>query len=600
MPSGLVNIISHGCDDLYLTGSPQITFFKIVYRRYTNFSIESIRIELDEEIKFGRETEIKIPKIGDCISKTYIEIELPETIFTKIDAGINEEEIEIIEYDDEAEQNYNTIIEFMELNVQAYRTAINDYNAENETAQNMIDNIRQVFTDASVAEGSSTGGSTIDTKTQAYRLLIDSFVIEGKIKYVNSDLSNVILTMVDEENNILIGITKEEIISKVINAIKNSIKYQEFFFNTYNEYLKEYEDSKSINLKFAWIRRIGHEIIEYIEVYIGGEKIDTHYGQFMDIWYELTGNRKMESIYMKMIGDVSILTKFDKNIKPKYKLVIPLQFWFTRRIGLALPIVAMQYSDISLKIKLKEIESCAYIEQIEEITMSLSDMWENKGNILKCNLMVDYIYLENRERKKFAQSVHEYLIDTTEVLTIEDITKMELNIKLDFKNPSKEIIWVLQKTAYIKTKDSVAITKSENYSINTNNVGHILKSCKIDFNGYTRIEPTIGLPNFFNYLQPYIRHKNTPADGIYVYSFSLFPEEHQPSGTCNFSAIDNVSVIFNFNDNSFIYKKSDIYPHIIQNSIEDTTETTSIILNIYNIKYNILRIVSGFGGLAFI
>jgi hypothetical protein len=600
MTGGLVSIISYGCSDLYLTGAPQITFFKVVYRRYTNFSIESVKIDLDGELNFDDDIEIKIPKLGDCISKMYVEIELPEVSFTKIDAGMTEDEMITVEYDDEAEQNYNTILDFMQLNVQAYRTAINDYNAENAMAQNMLDNIQQVFTDAAVGDGESGGGgSSVDARTEAYRLLIDSFVNSEKISFTNSDLSTVILTMMDNEGDILEGISKDDVLLKVNQCIRNSINYQKFFFDTYKNYLADFANINSKTLKFAWVERLGHSIIDYIDIYIGGEKIDRHYGQFIDIWYELTGNRDMDGIYMKMIGNVSSLTTFDKKIKPAYKLVIPLHFWFTRRMGSAIPVVAMQYSDLSIKLRLKPLEACAYVEHIDGLDISLSDMWENKGYSLNCDLLVDYIYLEGLERKKFAQSAHEYLIEVVETTTIEDISKTEFRTKLDFKHPCKELIWVFQKDAYKNTMTSTSITRSNNYAVNVNSTVPIMEWCKMDFNGYTRIEKHIGTAPFFNYLQPLARHRNTPADGINVHSFSLNPEEHQPSCACNFSCIDNVTMTFQIKPSAFSYKMSDLYPHIVVNSDEDTIETTTLTFTIYDIKYNVLRIIGGFGALAF-
>jgi hypothetical protein len=226
-------------------------------------------------------------------------------------------------------------------------------------------------------------------------------------------------------------------------------------------------------------------------------------------------------------------------------------------------------------------------------------MWENKGYSLNCDLLVDYIYLEGLERKKFAQSAHEYLIEVVETTTIEDISKTEFRTKLDFKHPCKELIWVFQKDAYKNTMTSTSITRSNNYAVNVNSTVPIMEWCKMDFNGYTRIEKHIGTAPFFNYLQPLARHRNTPADGINVHSFSLNPEEHQPSCACNFSCIDNVTMTFQIKPSAFSYKMSDLYPHIVVNSDEDTIETTTLTFTIYDIKYNVLRIIGGFGALAF-
>src|SRR5438105_1372479 len=77
MSGGMVQIAVYGSQDIYLTGTPQITFFKIVYRRYTNFSIEAIPQQFIGLINFGQEMSSVIEKVGDLMHKTYLEIDLP-------------------------------------------------------------------------------------------------------------------------------------------------------------------------------------------------------------------------------------------------------------------------------------------------------------------------------------------------------------------------------------------------------------------------------------------------------------------------------------------------------------------------------------------
>jgi hypothetical protein len=97
--------------------------------------------------------------------------------------------------------------------------------------------------------------------------------------------------------------------------------------------------------RFAWVRRLGHALIRSIEVEIGGSRIDKQYGVWMDLWYELTHDINQERGYRAMIGDVDELTRLDEpdaqgNIKDHYSMYIPLQFWFCRNSGLALPLIA--------------------------------------------------------------------------------------------------------------------------------------------------------------------------------------------------------------------------------------------------------------------
>lgn len=97
--------------------------------------------------------------------------------------------------------------------------------------------------------------------------------------------------------------------------------------------------------KFAWVRRLGHALIRSVDVEIGGSRIDRQYGTWLDLWYELTHDVNQEAGYRAMIGDVDQLTRLDSpdaagNVKDQYTLYIPMQFWFNRNSGLALPLIA--------------------------------------------------------------------------------------------------------------------------------------------------------------------------------------------------------------------------------------------------------------------
>ena len=105
--------------------------------------------------------------------------------------------------------------------------------------------------------------------------------------------------------------------------------------------------------------------------------------------------------------------------------------------------------------------------------------------------------------------------------------------------------------------------------------------CKIVLNGNDRISERNG--KYFNLVQPYQHHTNCPAPGINVYSFALTPEDHQPSGTCNFSRIDNAHLEVT----------------VTANTISSTTNSGNAKIRIYATNYNILRIMSGMGGLAY-
>ncbi|AYV84668.1 MAG: NCLDV major capsid protein [Hyperionvirus sp.] len=286
-----------------------------------------------------------------------------------------------------------------------------------------------------------------------------------------------------------------------------------------------------------------------------------------------------------MIGNVPELTTFDRCEKPSYTLYIPLQFWFNRFTGLSLPLVALEYFDVRLTIKLRKFQECGYVEDLrlyDDINfapeVNLDNIFDNSRWSLDMSLMVDYIFLDNVERKKFAQSSHEYLIDQVQYLKVDRIDNTQVQVVLDFVHPCKEIIWVLQKDCFVENRNGFNRCRWDNF---TCGAGLSIEGASMDFNGYSRFERFNG--GYFNYLQPYDHHTNTPDDGIYVYSFALRPEEHQPTGSCNFSRISKAVLNLWISPCMFT---------------PDNGETVT--LWVFAINHNIFRIASGIGATVYI
>ena len=204
---------------------------------------------------------------------------------------------------------------------------------------------------------------------------------------------------------------------------------------------------------------------------------------------------------------------------------VPLQFWFCRNVGLALPLIALQYHDVKVNI---EFAAASEMGLTTAPTGLTAELW------------ADYIYLDVEERKRFAQVSHEYLIDQLQFVGADSV---------------KELVWI--------TKDDGVL------------VNQSASSVSLKLNGHDRFAARPG--KYFSMVQPYQHHTCVPvvASGINVYSFALKPEEHQPSGTCNFSRIDNASLI-------------------LTGLASGTTE-----LKVFATNYNILRILSGMGGIAY-
>jgi len=536
MGGGLLQLVAYGSQDVYLTGNPQITLFKNVYQRHTNFSTEPFEVPFDGIKDFGQEISCTISKNGDLVSKTHLIVKL----------------------------NSNT------------------------------------------------------TKTWGY------------------------------------------------------------------------------------VNKIGYSMIDYVSVIIGGTEIDRHYGNWLNIWHELSSNLGHNDGFNKMIGNVSSMTKSTEDHN-EYTLYIPLEFWFCRHYGLSIPLIALQNRNIDIKVKLRPVSE---IFNYTGTTIPTT----NLPSISSISLLVDYIFLDTDERKKFANFNHEYLIEQVQFYD-EPIRSYNEQYEIIFNHPCKALIWTTHLDRYrtrntyltwaedddwetTKTNfsklvwlasreglsndgtyitidssvtnigdvpsdlsggnatietlgakvtgyllfadtsggittanailDNVAVTNSTityedmsytideletdaktttaqsaffdlhqvnvidhfNYGNWINRSDNPIISSVLKLNGHNRFSQRDG--SYFNYLQPYQHFKNTPSDGINCYSFALKPLEHQPSGTCNFSRIDTAVL-------DLIYGKN--------NTDDEGTHYSSHIengmLEVYAINYNVMKIASGVSGLAY-
>lgn len=364
-------------------------------------------------------------------------------------------------------------------------------------------------------------------------------------------------------------------------TIYTKTKINEISISEQLKKIKEYEERllKAVNMdsyaKFAWIKKIGHYIIDNVYIKINDQIIDRQYGEWLEIWHELTKQKNKENGYNKLIGNIENLHSYNNQIKNKYELVIPLQFWFNKHIGLSLPILALHHSDIKLYVKLRSLnEVSIYDDSIKFKTRPK----------LKCKILAEYIYLEKFERYKMATSKLEYFIDT-----IQHINKIELDcvsfngtnkktveIKTRFTNPCKEIIWVLQRECFIKNKLYC------NYSFDLKESINPIYKASIKFDGKHREQ--FREIEVYNYVYPYERHSSTPSSGINLYSFSLDPDNANLYGSANLSELTDLAIEFNLKDK--------VLSEIIESKIKFR-------FGIYAITMNILRICSGMSGLLF-
>jgi hypothetical protein len=348
----------------------------------------------------------------------------------------------------------------------------------------------------------------------------------------------------------------------------------------------------------AYVDDVGHHLIKQVDIDIGGQLIDRHYADWLEIWAQLTVPAGHEEGYRKMIGqgqtgeehaqtglqDTDLVNVMNENDLTVY---VPLQFWFCRNVGLALPLIALQYHEVKITVT---------FASANEVTLTHANgNAATQANTLDASLWVDYIYLDTDERRRFAQVSHEYLIEQLQFTGDETYTGVTAgansaskSVTLNFNHPVKELVWVckpsyttLEPSNY--TDLSRYATDAGTLAKNPTTPGTIVArnpvaTAKLQLNSHDRMATRDG--TYFNLEQSRCHTRIPQSPGINVLSFALKPEDHQPSGSCNFSRIDSA---------------------ILQLTLGGLggRALTGGVIKVFATNYNVLRIMSGMGGLAY-
>ena len=637
MTGGLIQIVAYGTQDLFLTGIPQITFFKVVYRKYTNFAIESVNIELNGKPNFDKQLTTIIPKIGDLLANIYLVVDIPK-VEIKDDSYISDQNtIDIIDRDIKYYNNLlSSYADYFKYNmsfINKLRSAIKIINCDwnriyailqNEKAAQTITKINLISVNI------KNGNSIIEFEKK--------FPLSSKSKYIGN-----------EENRL-----------KLVNDIKIFVENIQILYQSKEKEIfikiKELKDGKTeLETKmcyFSWVEKLGFNLINTCSVIIGGNEMAKIDSNFLDMYYTINTKHDHLGNLNEIIGNIPELTNYNNIIKNGRKLYIPLPFWFTQHNGNNLPLVSMLYHDIEFNVQLNSLDKCCFFKN-DNI---------NLNNILslgECSLLVDYIYLDIDEKTKFSQYSHEYLIQDYQQIVTNETNANNYSVKMDFSHPVKELFWYVKETyltkkyklnnkyhilflfeildileenglvkiefeknndttiyypknsyinlkytkyydgkyKVIETYNNYIVIRAKYINISNyqdNFYGIIYNESNqstfnpidkqhIEFNGIDRTSKRTKT-EYFNYVIPYQYYNNTPLDGMNFMSFSLHPNEFQPSGACNFSLIKSKTLIFDI-------KK--IFSEYIKN------QNLSYDIVIYCINYNVLRIHNGMTVLLF-
>jgi hypothetical protein len=504
-----MQLVAYGAQDVYLTGNPQITFWKVTYRRYTNFSMESIEQTFNGQADFGRRVTCTISRNGDLAYRTYLQVTLPEIS-----------------------------------NSLAAHARWLDFPGHQLISQVELE----------------IGGQRIDRQY-------------GDWMHIWTQLT--------------------------LSA----------------------EQTRGYN------KMIGHTTqLVYVT--------DPAFA-------EVDGPCGADGAPAQVCAPRKAL--------PETTLYIPLQFWFCRSPGLALPLIALQYHEVKINLDLRPIDECLWaVDALDSSGKQATGAYSQ--SLVAASLYVDYVFLDTDERRRMAQNPHEYLIEQLQFTGDESVGSSSNKIKLNFNHPCKELVWVVQPDANVdycsSFKDGNALfhtlgAQPFNYTDAVDALpnsmmafstdagdGNVINAsglfadgsvaaqaanaaaadtttsvsdaasfvlaetaldmhcwglnpvvvAKLQLNGQDRFSEREG--TYFDQVQPFQAHTRAPDTGINVYSFALRPEEHQPSGSCNFSRIDNATLQL-----------------VLSNATVSGQNTAKV--RVYATNYNVLRVMSGMGGLAY-
>jgi hypothetical protein len=537
MGSGLLQLVSYGAQDIYLTGNPQITFFKIVYRRHTNFAIETIEQTFDGNIGFDNTVSANITRSGDLVSKIYIKIKTP-----KIDPGnckfawirrlghaiIKHVSIEIGGCT--IDKHYGTWLDiWYELARQGYHNkgyrhmigdidCLTDYN-------NNIKHEHTLFIPLQFWFNRFVGLSIPLIALQYHETNI-------YLKFEHFDK----LIVIEDNNEVCHHHLKDA--SLLINYIYLDTDERRRFAIVGHEYLIE-------QLQFNGVERVNHKETRY--------NLDFNHPTKEIIWATRNGNFSNNKRF------IYYTNKKKWSVKKASKIILDKSVTLDENL-------TKDGCWYKVKSKCSEVVGTFYVINKADCTAYINPESLKIGHYgITDKICADIIIYNDK-------------IDLKNLET--SLTIRDLSVSLEY----------MDDTRCDKNSD-VRVNIFSNYGLLINGKHNPVAHALLQFNGYDRFDRREG--EYFNYIQPLQHHSNTPKDGINCYSFALYPEEHQPSGTSNLSRIDSSQLTIWFTENSEYGNEHDHEcPHLHYYNEHNK-------LYIFAVNYNIFRIYSGISGISY-
>lgn len=325
-----------------------------------------------------------------------------------------------------------------------------------------------------------------------------------------------------------------------------------------------------------WTNAIGQFLVKRACLVIGGQVIDTLFNDYLFMWEELSG--KPGKRLVEMIGKRYTRAQLVADSQENRRLYVPLPFWFTQTSGNALPMVSLQFHGVQVHICFEQLQRCVQVSDCDALVVKCSDCSPLVNSDLNARLDTTYVYLDIEERDRFATGSFQQLISQVQCYAI-TANSCQVRMQLNFNHPIIELMWV------VRRRCQELCNNHFNYSGKWGR--DPIRYVHLRLNNLPRFTGREG--RYFRLVQPYQHHTDIPESYVYMYSFALNPEDAQPSGSANFSRIDNVELIFDLQEELF-------KPNADQVAAGVNTDVTIIV---FGRNWNVFRYREGLGGVAF-
>jgi hypothetical protein len=530
MGGGLIQLVAYGIQDIYLTSEPQITFFKIIYRRYTNFSVEQIPQFFDKRATFGETVTCTLSRNGDLVHRIYLYVTLPN----------------VPKFYNRFTNSYDETVKFAWCRKIGY-VLIQSVEIE-------------------------IGGQKIDKHYGEWLHIWDEISGKKTDRGLDIMIGNVpeMYDFTTGKNNYSLFVPLQFWFCRNNGLSLPLISLQ------YNE-VKIHVKFRKAEECYVVIPTHQYEIVEDICSF-----------DFGDIIEQEVNNKKIKAMFVSnnpVTKTINYLKINNTNNDKFTSATIPKSFFKDQETG------TINYSLYNNAVNNPDSKEnspyhlynenlyCTPAPNKTEVALNYYNV--SMFSFQQAYLLVDYVYLDNDERLRFARSNHEYLIEQLQLAKEETVVNNNISIMLALNHPCKALYWVCQMD-YLVHKN---INDTFNYTDNYNKKGdgtyigdNLVKKATVLLNGRERFSIRDG--EYFNWVQPYQHFSNSPCTGINCYSLSIMPEQSQPSGTCNMSRIDNINLLLTLNTIINYYYSAKV--------------------RVYTVNYNVLRILHGLSGIAFI